>query len=715
MATRTVASGQTFALHGTLGHAHTLVADSGSPSDLAGAYIAVHDSALNHGTIALLAGPASPNLDGATGATLRVTGTLTNTGRITAAGGIGGFGDTGAVGGASVQIADTGALLNTGAIWLAGATRYDNHHGQTTGANLRDNGTLTNDGSLLISGSSIASTAAGATAAIGGLLTNAGRIEVESSYSAYGSRGGVLRVLPTGTLVNTGHIEVRSDPRILYARVGVATLQIGGQLINDGVLGIYNSFSVRGLGAQTVINSTGTVVNAGLIQISAGFSYHGDYSFYATPATLTNQGVLTNLGTLDISGVGIDSGVVTNAGTINLAGGSASQYESFFPGGLTVSGTLTNAGTMVAGGGTSSRYASAYGFGAVVSDTGTVDNPGLMTFGGASGSDSGAVRGATFAVAGVLTNSGTVLLGGGAAMRSYSDALGATLSDTGVIDNSGTIILQGSAGYPAGVTTGATLQISFALTNAGTHATTATVEISGTLTNLGTIDCYGPIATYGGVYGAGGVIAASGLLIDPGAITGTGTLGNTGILSSGAAGITTGLVDLKLVNTGTVEIAANGSFAINGRVSGDGQISIATGGVLTLAAGAGAAQTVDFAGTQSALAAPMAFYATIEGLRPGTTIDFLQTGLSAAVASGTTLDLTLAAGGTLDFKLAAPLAAGDMLVLQSDQHGGTDLTLSQSSDAVALGSGSYGLNGREAFSAQPSPAGVLLGHLVQPV
>jgi hypothetical protein len=150
MATKTITSGQTFAVHGTLGAAHTLVGDSGSPAYLAGAYIAVHTSALNLGTIDLLAGPSYRNLHGVTGGTLRITGTLTNGGVITADGGIDAFGHRGATGGSAVKIAHTGSLLNTGTILLGGAGAYYNHDGRTTGANLRDNGILTNDGTLLI-------------------------------------------------------------------------------------------------------------------------------------------------------------------------------------------------------------------------------------------------------------------------------------------------------------------------------------------------------------------------------------------------------------------------------------------------------------------------------------------------------------------------------------------------------------------------------------
>jgi hypothetical protein len=637
----TVAPGHSFALRGTLAAGQTLTADSGAPGYPAGGLITDHTNAVNQGTIDLLAGPGYRHLSGATAGTLRVTGTLANTALITADGGSNAHGHYGSVTGAAVEIAHTGTVLNTGTIAIDGALHpFYGYHGPATlaatGALLRDNGTLTNTGALLISGSSIRGHDSGGTAVIAGLLNNSGLVQVSAApgydnrhTGRYVGRGGIVRVDQTGTIVNAGTIKL--GPQFSYGLgsdgilpPGAATLQVAGQMMNGGVLDIYTGGGQFGgsyhydQGSIGVVTDTGTLSNTGTIVIFSGYDRVSEYSdLVSTPSTLTNNGVLTNTGLIKIAASGdmlLDNGSLGNSGTFEITGGLDSYYLHGSGGIVDVAGTATNSGMIQV-------------------QAGSDDGPPYISPGG------------TLSVQGALTNTGTITV------QSSPGSYGGSLTVAGVLTNEGKILLEG-----------------------GSASAGATARIGGTLTNLGTLAC-NAAAPYPGSTAA--TIALSGLLIDPGAITGAGTIANTGTLTSGAPGVTTGAADPTIVNAGTIEVAASGAFSLSGPISGAGQISIETGGRLTLGASAAAGQLVDFAGTTTtlALADPAGFYATIEGLRPQTTIDFLTTAITSAHATGTTLALGLAAGGTLDVTLAAPLAAYATLSLTSDLHGGTDLTV----------------------------------------
>ena len=649
--TRTVAAGQTFGLHGTLSAGHTLIADSGIPAYPDGALIAVHGTASNQGTIHLLAGPGYRNLDGATGATLRVTGLLTNAALIEAAGGTDAVGRRGAVSGAAVEIAHTGSITNTGTILLDGAgTRYGFHHdGATSGALLRDNGALTNDGNLSIRGSYVGGNDSSATVVVAGVLTNAGVIEVGSGMATYSryyglsdAQGGLFRVLTTGTVINNGVFEV--GPSSVEERYieppGAATLQIGGQFTNLGTLDLLNGSARYSQGSQATITGTGTLLNQGLLSVSGGGSGGSEYNFSAsTPATLTNDGVLINPGTIDVNSGGntlIDNGVLTNDGTIDVQGCFLNYYDYDKFGLLNVAGTLTNAGTLQIGAGDNDGYR--YGaLGAILLDTGTIDNTGTITLEGQNPYDSSA-------------------------------SSGATLSDVGVLTNAGQIILDSFGGFE------------------GHFGAAALLEVAGTLTNDGTIavGVYSDFVGYGGV----GTMSVSGLLENAGTVNGYGVLINTGTIASGGSGVTTGVITTTtLENSGTIEVAPSGAFLIDSNIFGvsyhAGALDIDAHATLTLGGSVASVETVDFAGIHSTLALSKltAFYGTIAGLAPQTTIDFLHTGVTSAHAAGTTLALGLAAGGTFDLALAAPLASYATLTLAGDGNGGTDLLVARSTNA----------------------------------
>jgi hypothetical protein len=664
---KTIEAGQTYFLRGTLAAGGSLVGDTGDTVNPAGALVLVgiHTAASNDGTLSLQAGPSQHGLYGATGATLAITGTLTNDGLIALAGGAAAPHGGGSISGAQLQ--DRGTLRNAGTIQIGGVTQAALQKSlDGTGAILRVNGSLANTGTVMLDGSEAAGRATSGSLIVGGVLTNSGTIWVDGGNGT-ASRGGLLRIDAAGTLVNSGDLVLLSSLNSYNNSTDVplaaATLQVGGLLDNQGTIELYPGVIDDGLsqGAVLDITSTGQLTNSGLLKFfGGGFAPHFNEYGAGTAATVTNDGVLTNLGTLVIGQADVsrtptyaatlsDVGVLTNSGLLEVQRGYGGYY-GMQPGGvLAISGVLNNTGTVYVGSGSGNS-------GGLLTASGTINNTGVIIVAGEGGG--------LMNLSGVLTNQGYIQVQSGL-IGNFS---GGTLNVSGTLINDGTITLGFYEGNTAHSDT----------TNFFSHYF-ATLAVTGLLDNAGTVK--------------------------------EGMLTNTGTVIGGVIDV------LDIGNGGTLVAPAGGSLLLGAPVLfygfSQGTLAIDQQATLTCGSGVYYGQNVDFVGTSATLALtyPGSFFATIEGLRPQTTIDFLKTGVISAKATGTTLALGLATGGTLDFRLAAPLPANEMLVLQSDQHGGTDLTVTQSSNSLARASGSYGLASHERSAAQLSLVGALTAHL----
>jgi fibronectin-binding autotransporter adhesin len=630
-------------------------------------------------------------------AALSISGTFNNSGQLIDAGATTSYFYNGI--GANIRINTGGVLSNSGVIVVGGASGVTSYYDTNAGANLTDNGTLTNSGRIsiyaatnssysghgggvLLDNKTLTNTSTGqidisgsynsngvppsaATLAVAGTLTNAGAIFAEHGFDVIGSvsnnLGGQVQVLAGGTLTSSGLIflNVGDASSYINGASNGGTLSVAGVLTNSGTLqaqGGLDDGTDLGRGALISISSTGKLTNSGQLRLGGGYNEYYPGSPGPTGATLINSGSLTNTGTLTInsaytSGDGaqpsaavlVDAGVLTNQTSLIVQGGGGNVYNESPGGTLSVSGTLNNFGKITLGGGfvggTVYYYGPGVGFGGVLNVSGTLANSGTILAEGANASKpftqnypTKTGSGATINVTGTLTNQKTIELQGGQTPapqgKNGSYEAGAQLNDEKLVNNYGTIKLDGGL---------------------AAHDRAATLTVTGTLTDSGTI-------------------------------TGAGMLINDGTILSGAA-FTGAIGSTTFVNNGIVKVSPSSGFTVNSAVTATindhGTFDLTSGSTLTLNSSVGISQQVTFLSGASTLALGSAstFSATLAGLHPTSTIDFLHTNIASASASGTTLTLDLTGGGTLSLKLSAALPSSDVLKLSSDGHGGTDLLI----------------------------------------
>ena len=700
-----VNAGHTYAFMGVLDAGQTLTALSAGRGYDQGALIDVATTASNDGTIDLLAGPAHNGLQNATGAKLLITGALTNNGLIDLSGGGYGRPQAGPVTGA--KLLDQGVLTNAGSIFIgAAAAGVQRNTTNGSGAILNDSGGLLNSGTISIAGGIGGSSAGsqGGTLLVSGYqLNNSGALIISGGMLAhgYGGAGGALRLQTTSYLGNSGQIAVEGG-------VGASggTLIDLGLLSNTGTLAIDGGVDVReeegfidGQGGALQVRAGGAMENRGVLTFGTGGSYGG------------------------LGGYGQVAGLLTNAGTLNLKGSAGSYFSTALGASLEVTGTLTNQDRMIVAGGYGMSQEGSnegyFGDGASLMVAGVLNNDGYLAVGAALAEGSAGI----LLDAGSLANTGTItLMGSGYGYHSPPPA--ATLEVTGSLANSGAINVGGGIlnFFSATPGLGALLSVSGVLTNAGTVSVSGAAGkpfdsgAAGTVIDSGRLVNNGLIALVAGAYAgnAGALsVSAGATLGNSGTISGTGTLLNQGEIVARGGEITTA----GLINDGTIQLAPATAFFISSAITDDaakiGLLNLATGATLTLAGSIANTQAVAFIGTGETLALSDAttFAGVLDGLKPSATLDFLNLDVTSAATTGTSLMLAVSNGQTLDLTLGAPLPAGTILQLQSDNRGGTDLTLHQSSNAIGAGSGSYGLTGHEAFGAQTGSVGVLTVHL----
>jgi hypothetical protein len=139
------------------------------------------------------------------------------------------------------------------------------------------------------------------------------------------------------------------------------------------------------------------------------------------------------------------------------------------------------------------------------------------------------------------------------------------------------------------------------------------------------------------------------------------------IAASGGTLLVTGSV----TGTGHHDV---GTLLLTGFVTGTGHLDVDT--IANLILGGASTAAADFTGGNGTLTLdlPASFSGAISGLLPGDTIDLIDTPVTSATISGSTLTLTQDGGPTLTYQVAGALA-GNSVIVRSDGAGGSDLVL----------------------------------------
>ncbi|WAC24088.1 autotransporter-associated beta strand repeat-containing protein [Blastomonas sp. SL216] len=474
-------------------------------------------------------------------------------------------------------VQDFTGLTTVGAGTLAIGTGASLAGGVTNNATLTNAGTIagavTNTGALVSTGtlSSALTNAAGATAQIAGLLDNA--VSNAGTITLTGTTTGIGAV----TQDATGVFALGGFNTSIGSLSGSGSVQLGAGVLTTG--GDNSTTSFGG-----VLSGTGGLIKTG----NGSFALSGANSYAGL--TTVNQGVLS---------VRNNAALGTAAAGTVVAAGAALELQ----GGVTVNGeALTISGTGVGGAGAlrnvadNNIWAGTVSLGSdslITADAGRLDIELLA----------GTSQALTTGGAGLIglanaTSAGTLIVTGG------STALFGTGNfAAGVTVNAGNLFLQG----------GTSIDDAAAVTLGTGNLIVAVSETIGSLAGAGgtvQIDA-GQTLSLGGNNGStsfGGVIFNTGNL----AKQGTGTFTVTGLLAhSGTTAITGGTLLSGAANiwsgNGLVTIATGGTLDLGGFEQGIGSISLAGGtlanGALTGSISSSGGTIRDISGTANALRA----------------------------------------------------------------------------------------------------------------
>ncbi|MEM5439960.1 autotransporter outer membrane beta-barrel domain-containing protein [Paraburkholderia diazotrophica] len=658
-----------------------------------------------------------------TGATNVASGTLIVDGNQSAAAGLtsvqggGAIGGTGTIGG-SVVIAN-GAALNPG------------DPGSVPGT-LTMNGDLTlNSGSVLNYNFGQANVAGGALndlTDVGGNLTLAGTLNVQTTPGATFSPG-VYRVINyNGTLTNNGlaigaipsssfYVQTSVANQVNLVNTGTLTLRYWDGAAgprNDGIIEGGNGVWQNSSGNDFWTEQTGTV--------NAPFTDGAFAIFEGAPGTVT---VDNSLGQVQASGMQFaTNGYHLSGGPIELTGGPSGSIVRVGDGTTAGTGYTVTIDNALTG---STQL--------VKTDLGTLVLNGSNTYTGGTDIQGGAVRISSDANLGAST--GGLTLDGGtlettanmtsarnvslASTGTFMTDAGTTLTLAGPLSGpgsmtkagSGSLVLVGDATHTGGTTiTAGTLQI-------GNGATTG--SLAGDVANNATLafdrsDTY----TFGGAISGSGVVnqTGSGTTVLTGNNTYLGgtsiTNGTLSVSSDANLGATSGAVTLDggtlettssmtgthnilLAGPGTVQTDPGTTLTLEGTVTGSGSVTKAGAGTLLLAgADAQTGDTVVAAGTLKAAAANVLSPASAMTVQGGATLDlngFDQTiptltnagTVALSGAPGTTLTVSgnyTGAGGVLRLNTllnqGGPATSTDMLTIGGNAGGNTGIRINGS-------------------------------------
>lgn len=518
----------------------------------------------------------------------------------------------------SIKDGSSTGTINMGTVSVSGS--YENKNTLTAGT-LNNSGTITNTSTIkaIVNNSTAASKIEGAN----------GGIEFLAGSTNYGTIEQTI-VTVTGDLTNTGTLtangeftnnaSITGDNGALNINAGGKSsgsinqkdVSIAGAFTNSSSITASNSFSnigtltnngsitaqgtfennggtisttttEDGKGSLTVKNgSNNGTINLNSVTFAAGGEFENAINQAITAATMTNNGNLTNKGSLiattEFSNTSTISGTGSlrvqtagsNSGTISL---DTLTIDKDFTN--TSTGQIQNTQTTVESGGNFTNEGTITG--------GTVNVEGEFT-------NSGTISGGTTTVSGTLTNNKTiensaVTVDAGGQLTNNKDITGGSITANGKFENgtggtvtNSTVTINGTgdanASTNSGTITGGTVKVEGEFTNSGTISG-GTTTVSGTLTNEGTIS--NSETTVGGTASDGSTVS--------------GTLNNTGTITGGSLTVNAGS---SVNNSGTMGDSLNLTINKDGQVtvggedavlSTTGQIAIETGGSIVITEG----------------------------------------------------------------------------------------------------------------------------------
>ncbi len=597
-----------------------------------------------------------------------------------------------------------------------------------TGATIQVEGALTNtalfvnEGTLMVAGGTYQSTA-NLTNAAGELMANSGAGTINAA--------GVFNL---GTILATNGTFSVSN---FVAQGGTVTIGAGGTLTLPGASALTNfgtinlqgaagNNAILNLGGASLTNkSGGTITGGGIIQNASQVVNLLGGSILATSTVVelqfTNANTFGNAGTIGASAgatltfgaAGVGSALITNFGTINLSGGTLNSgnitnlANGFVGGSGTITAPVINNGTLNANGGTLTLVVAPSQLGTfVVANGGTLNvqqawqNSGLLSMSGGTAIGSTITNVANVSGFGtitpeVLNNSGATITASGGTLTlavapsqlgTFVVANGGTLNVQQAWQNSGTINLSGGTAIGSGITNSSIISgfgtITPQLVNSGsinvnggtlslvvapTQTGTITVNAGATLNALQTWVNSGTILMLGGVV-TNAAITNANFISGYGTIDGSGVVNNGDIFAnaSSISGIGTQTVRLASFtnnNAATIGTASSnavlnilqaGNVLINqGTVSLSGGTILFNGGAGTITnfnTIAGVGNVANFPIVNAGTLASFVAQAPISGLSNLTaTIGVTNNGLLGAnnlINGAATLSLTVSGGGS---------------------------------------------------------------------
>lgn len=598
--------------------------------------------------------------------------------------------------------------IGTGTFTLTGVNTY------TGNTNVSD-GTLINSGTLASAVTNSAAFTSTGTLSNGLTNNSTGTVSAAGTINGTAQNSGTFNV--SGELVSSGGI---------FNGLGASTLNVTsgsftGLLLASNTSTAANGFNIaagRTLGATFITNgSTSSVLNAGTITAAdyvqnngilttTGTINGGSQGFLGTIGSTTNaqgtiNGLLTNRGTLNVTGALVTNTFLQNFGTANLTGSTLTTalFVNNSIGTLnatgTINGQIDNSGTFNVTGNISSNATNLNNSGAGVVNVSDGNFTGrsvvlnistaLNGINVSAGRTLGANTVANFGSASVL-NAGTITA------DNYVQNFG-TLTTTGIL-NAGAFGYIASAGsttniagqFNGNVSNSATINLTGATTGfaAFTQTATGAFNLDGVSATVGSISGAGTIALGAGVLSSGGnntsttfsgIVSGSGGLVK----TGNGTLTLTGENNfSGTTAITGGTVQVGMGGTtgslGAGDIAVGGTLIFNrsdaqtiaNLITGAGTVRQSGGGVLTLGTTNNAGQ--NFTGTLDVAVGTVLVNGNFGDVASGAA-QVTVAGQGTLGGSGTINgDVSIAAGG----RLAPGTSPGTMTI-------SGDLALSNSS------------------------------------
>jgi hypothetical protein len=258
---------------------------------------------------------------GQTGGALQIAGAFDNTGTLTAQAGGPAF-RSGSGGGASVTL--SGTMTNSGDVAIQGSAGYNLGDGLSRGFaasfSVTGTGVLANATVLSLSGGYAFGIGGGYGAKLNdaGQVINTGTITAgggqDQQYAYEAGTGALIAV--SGVLTNNGLIDLQGDTLWYPGATGGsggsgAALTVSGRLVNSGIISL-DAATGHGSDGSVTVTSTGTLVESGTITGAGTLTNNGQV--LASGGTGALQSALQNNGQ-----VSVDTGTFTLGGAVSTA------------------------------------------------------------------------------------------------------------------------------------------------------------------------------------------------------------------------------------------------------------------------------------------------------------------------------------------------------------------------------------------------------------